>query len=161
MLISNVAKAQQSKIYNSISAMYGYSKNRNFIGGGLNFGSKVNSSNGFGAGVELVHFDYIPSIYIPIYPDLRIFIPGKKSQTMVMIQPGYGIYNRTENGINKKGGFYFSGGIGGMSKKKPGFVVALRYCHYGFTIKDVAFLNNSNSSKTSVNGVSFSLGVSF
>ena len=151
-LISFGQKATD-KGYASITFQAGFYQSTNSVGGAMNLGRMVSKNNSIGLGIEGIHFKDAKSLYLPVYADFKFYIPGSKGlQIVPMIQPGYGIYSRTTGGyITQRGGFFFGGGLGFKSVKKPGIYMGVRYCTYGFRTEYSDVKLNSNINAVVVN----------
>jgi hypothetical protein len=103
--------------------------NANIFGGKIGSGVYEKTAS-FGLGIEILMKD--KHVSFPLYLDFKKYLSQKDDCPYISFNPGYWITNYQINANNvqltQRGGFYFSGGIGIMSKKlKPGINIELNY----------------------------------
>ncbi len=159
--------------YGTITLLAGMKSGFNSTGVALNFGIKPSTHIGLGLGFEVIGFKNIKTKYIPAYLDCRLFFPNNKGVELFgMLQPGYGFYSYQDeyddvvqgdtitSTISRKGGFYFSSGLGVKIKGflSPVFTVRYAINEFKSTLSGNHF---SPAVPKSINSIVFNLGLSF
>lgn len=94
-----------------------------------------------GAEIGVVKLPDLDGVYLPLLSRFTL-IPRKdpkKLSPMILLQPGYGIYEKTVSNIKTEGGFCFYGGAGvafpGQGKGRGYLTVG--YSLFGLNVNDV------------------------
>jgi hypothetical protein len=146
-LIFTLASSAQKKNKGYSSAAINLNIGNNTQSFGASFGANVELSKGafFGLEAGVLKFQDLDGIYLPMLGKFTIApnIDKNKLSPLLVLQPGYGIYQHTYSAgsvqITTRGGFDFYGGVGVVfpGKGKGHGFLTVGYSLFGFTTEDV------------------------
>jgi hypothetical protein len=143
-LIPITISAQKKSGYTYLGGVAYFKNNANVFGGKIGSGVYEKAAS-FGFGVEILMKDKRASL--PLYLDFKKYLSQKDDCPYISLNPGYWITNYQIKANNvqltQRGGFYFSGGIGIMSKKSnPDINIELN-----FTLFQTRVITNVGNNK--------------
>jgi hypothetical protein len=109
-----------------------------------------------GIGVGVTKFKEFKKVYVPVFGTITVADFTKRVSPLVVLEPGYGIYNekiRVGNStLTREGGFTFfgGGGVAIAASSKANLSFSVGYAYYGF---------NTAGINSSVKGVGFQFTV--
>lgn len=105
-----------------------------------------------GFGIGITKFKEFSKLYVPVFGTVTIADFSKRVSPLVVLEPGYGIYNEKirlgNRTVTREGGFTFfgGGGVALAASSKANLSFSVGYAHYGFTTAGIT---------SSVKGVGF------
>ncbi len=136
---------QKNKGYASISGSFDIRDNAQGYGALFSGNTRIGPGSFLGIESGLIKLKGLDAPYIPLFGKITVApnFEKEKLSLLVVLEPGYGIYNhKTSIGnsyITTKGGFDFYGGLGAVtsSKSKAHAFVTIGYSRYGFSIEEI------------------------
>lgn len=147
LLLPLAALSQKNdKGYFSITALTAFKANADpAFGASLSGNVELAKAFFIGGQIGLVKFPLHDGVYVPLQAKFTVApqLDSKKIGLLVLLEPGYGVYNKTlhagSNTITQQGSFTFFGGLGGTfpGKGKGRAFLAAGYSLFGFKTNDV------------------------
>jgi hypothetical protein len=119
------------------------------VSGRLSGGANLNNFALLGVGVGITKFKEFKKLYVPVFGTITIADFKKHVSPLVVVEPGYGIYNeKLRSGVTREGGFTFFGG-GGVA------VAATSKANLSFSVGYSVYSFNTGGVNSTVKGVGF------
>jgi hypothetical protein len=105
----------------------------------LSGGAKLSNLALIGIGVGVTKFKEFSKVYVPVFGTIAIADFTKRISPLVVLEPGYGIYNEKlhwgNRVVTREGGFTFfgGGGVAIAATRKANISFSVGYAHYSFT----------------------------
>jgi hypothetical protein len=155
LLFSSAAIAQKRPSNGFLSGTFQVDAPEHYkpvVGARLSGGVNLKNLALVGIGVGITKFKEFKKVYVPIFGTITVADFSKHVSPLVVLEPGYGIYNEKfragNRTITRKGGFTFFGG-GGVA------VAANRKANLSFSVGYSIYSFNTAGINSSVKGIGF------